>query len=54
MKIRTCDKCKKEIPSKITYYKMYKIVRSGEKLQIIKQVHVGDICIECVKLEQCK
>ena len=44
MKIRTCDKCKKEIKSKEKYYKIVEQVWKDKK---IMQNHAGDLCEGC-------
>jgi hypothetical protein len=44
MKIRTCDKCKKEIK---THEKYLKIVEQFWEGKAITQNHIGDLCVEC-------
>ena len=44
MKIRTCDKCKKEIISKELYYKIVSQIYENKRL---KQEHAGDLCSDC-------
>lgn len=44
MKIRTCDKCKKEIESHEKYLKIVEQVWDGKA---IKQNHVSGLCIKC-------
>ena len=44
MKVRTCDKCKKEIPSREKYLKVVEQVWDNK---MIKQMHAGDLCMDC-------
>lgn len=44
MKIRTCDKCRKEITSRERYLKVSEQVWDGNKM---KQNHAGDLCFDC-------
>ena len=47
MKLRLCDKCKKEIPPKEIFYKVMKVSWIGEKKNHLKLEHVADMCKYC-------
>lgn len=50
MRKRTCDRCKKEIPSKDKYIKCVEVGEITDKFNHTRTMNgIGDLCIHCFK-----